>query len=232
MKTLRIFVSVFVSTTFSAAFAQTAVPPPPMPASSGPSLTVTMQLIQNKLNDIGPVSFAVFLQNTSQDNARTAIVSNEISNVLADQSQCRISYHWKGTDLEAFPASEAAPRRKFEISPHIDDFADVFPLMIAAERKAKSSAYRDLDYMFSLRSVQEIVVKPWEQHGTEWLARNGHPDTIVTSTNPAMTALVVHQAHGVENVFPFTDADLADRVAKALTHAVELCGGGKSEEPF
>jgi hypothetical protein len=35
----------------------------------------------------------------------------------------------------------------------------------------------------------------------------------------------------LENWFPFTDADLADRVAKAITHAIELCGGG-NKEPF
>jgi len=212
--------------------AQQPVPLPPQPAGSGPSLPVTMQFIQDKLNDLGQVSFVVFLQGTNQGNTWTATVTNEISNVMADPNQCRISYHWKGTDLAALPAGEVAPRRKYVVSPHIDDFAEIFPLMMAAERRAGSQSYRDLDYVFSLRSVQEIVVKPWEQYGTERLARNGHPDTIVTSTSPPVTALVVRQAHGVENVFTFTDADLADRVAKAMLHAVELCGGGKSEEPF
>ena len=31
------------------------------------------------------------------------------------------------------------------------------------------------------------------------------------------------------NMFPFTNADLANRVAKAITHAVELCGGGNKD---
>jgi hypothetical protein len=47
-----------------------------------------------------------------------------------------------------------------------------------------------------------------------------------------LTALVVRRPHGVMNLFPFTDADLADRVVKALTHAVELCGDGSKPEPF
>jgi hypothetical protein len=212
--------------------AQQPVDPLHQPAASGPPLTVTMQFIQDKLSDLGQDSFVVFLQSTSQGNTWTATVTNQISNVLADQSQCRISYHWKGTDLEALPASGIAPRRKLEISPHIDAFADVFPLMMAAERRASNQTFRDLDYVFSLRSVQEIVVKPYEQYETERLARNGHPDTIVTSTSPPMTALVVRQPHGVEYSIIFTDASLADRVAKAMVHAVELCGGGKSEEPF
>jgi hypothetical protein len=212
--------------------AQQPANPLPQPAINGPSLTVTMQFIQDKLNDLGKISFVVYLQSTSQGNTWTATVTNEISNVMADQNQCRISYHWRGTDLEALPVGGTAPRRKFEVSPHIDAFTDVYPLMLAAERKASSQAFRDLDYVFSLRSVQEIVVKPYEQYGIERLAKNGHPDTIVTSTSPPMTALVVRQPHGVENVIIFTDASLADRVAKAMVHAVELCGGGKTEEPF
>jgi hypothetical protein len=30
----------------------------------------------------------------------------------------------------------------------------------------------------------------------------------------------------------FRDEDMANRVAKALVHAVELCGGGGKPEPF
>lgn len=30
----------------------------------------------------------------------------------------------------------------------------------------------------------------------------------------------------------FRDEDTANRVAKALVHAVELCGGGSEHEPF
>jgi hypothetical protein len=222
----------FVLLLIDPAVAQQGVPPPPMLAGNGPSLAVTMQFIQDKLNDIGPVSFVVNLQNTIRDNTWTGTVSSEISNVVADQNQCRISYHWKGTDLEALSTNEAAPRRKYEVSPNIEDFDGIFPLLKAAERKANIKVYKDLDYEFSLRTVQEIVVKPWEQFETEWLAKNSHPEISVTSTNPAMTALVVNQPHGAQNVFIFTDADLADRTAKAMLHAVELCGGGKTEEPF
>ncbi|MGD0683022.1 MAG: hypothetical protein ABR990_13350 [Terracidiphilus sp.] len=232
MKILRAIISALVLTAFATTFAQQTVTPPPQPAGSGPSLAVTMQFIQDKLSDIGQVSFVAFLQSTSQGNTWTTTVTNEISNVVADQNQCRISYHWKGTDLEALSTNETAPRRRLHIAPFIDDFADLFPLMMAAERKASSQTYSNEDYAFSLRAVQDIVVKPWEQYGTERLAKHGHPDTTITSTNPPITALVVRQAHGVENVFTFTDADLADRVAKAMVHAVELCGGGKSEEPF
>lgn len=211
------------------AVSQQPVPLPPQPAGSGPSLAATMQFIQDKLNDLGMVSFVVFLQDTSSGNTWTANATNEISNVVADQNQCRISYHWRGTDIGALSANQAAPRRMKKI----DAFAAVFPLMLAAERRANGkTTYQDEDLAFSLRDVQEIVVKPFEQHGTERLAKNGSPNVIVTSTSPSITALVVRRSHREENVFLFTDADLADRVAKAMLHAVELCGGGKGPEPF
>jgi hypothetical protein len=33
------------------------------------------------------------------------------------------------------------------------------------------------------------------------------------------------------NMFSFSDVDLANRVAKAMVHAIELCGGG-NKDPF
>jgi hypothetical protein len=215
------------------AVSQQPVPLPPQPAGSGPSLSATMQFIQDKLNDIGMVSFVVFLQDTSNGNTWTTNATNEISNVVADQNQCRISYHWRGTDLEALSPNEIAPRRKLRISSLNDDFAAEFLRVRAADRRPNGkAAYKDEDDAFSLRDVQEIVVKPFEQHGTERLAKNGSPNVVVTSTSPPITALVARLPRREENVFLFTDADLADRVAKAMLHAVELCGGGKAPEPF
>ena len=89
---------------------------------------------------------------------------------------------------------------------------------------------RDENRAFLLRDVQEIVVKPLEQFENEWLAKNGHPELVVTSTNPPMTVLVLRQPHGEDYTFRFTDANLADRVAKAMLHAVELCGGGNKDK--
>jgi hypothetical protein len=184
---------------------QPVAPPPPQPAAAGPSLAVTMQFIQDKLNDNNKASWIDNAQTTRYAGMNWAdTVTHEISNVVADQGQCRISYHLftKHSVAYRWIATSDGKNNKGEES------------------------------SFSLRTVQEIVVKPWEQFETEWLAKNGFPGTSVTSVNPPITALVVRQPHGVENVFVFTDAALADRVAKAMVHAVELCGGGKSEEPF
>ncbi len=173
--------------------AQQSVAPPPRPADSGPSLAVTMQFIQDKMNDIGKVNFVEFLQNTNDNSNFTSSWSNEITNAVADPNQCKISFHWrvwKGGSIS-----------------------------------------QDRDVWYTIRDVENIETKPYAQYQTELDASLGNPNLITTSTNPPLTALLVYRPHNWSSVFPFTDPNLADRVAKALTHAVELCGGG-NKEPF
>jgi hypothetical protein len=184
--------------------AQDSVPAQPAatPAASEPTLADTMQFIQNKLNGIGKLAFFAILQDTSSESNGSTwsqTIQNEISNVVADQNQCRISYHWKTTN---------------QGSPYW-------------EKRIRTS--KDENDVFSLRDVQEIVLKPFEQDRNELYAKMGG-SAIVLSTNPSITVLSVRQTHGVENVFEFSDADLADRVAKAMLHAVELCGGGNKDK--
>jgi hypothetical protein len=193
VKTLRAIVFVFGLIAFSSAYAQQPVPPPPQPAANGPSLEVTMKFIQDKLNEQGKIGYVEFLQNVSDGSTNPDTHTNEISNMVADPGQCRISYHRRAT--------------------------------------SQGQTYKDENDVFSLRDVQDIVIKPLEQYVTEWSAKNGQPNIICTSVSPAMTALIVRRPHGELNYFDFSDAALADRVAKALTHAVELCGGG-NKDPF
>jgi hypothetical protein len=174
-------------------------------AASGPNLAETMKFIQDKLNDNNKTTWIDNAQSAWDTKQKwTDTVTHEFSSVVADTGQCRISYHIFTKHSRPYWA------------------------MKTSDGKSNKGE----DKTLSLRSVQEIVVKPWEQYETEWLEKNGHPEATVTSTAPATTALVVRQPHGVENVFTFDDAVLADRVAKAMVHSVELCGGGKSEEPF
>ncbi len=62
------------------------------------------------------------------------------------------------------------------------------------------------------------------------------PDTSqkVDKTHPQQMIKKVEEKDSLskEYVIIFDDADAADRVAKALTHASELCGGGLNKEIF
>ena len=192
MKTLHAAVSVLFWTTVSATFAQQAVAPPPQPAADGPSLAATMQFIQDKLNEQGKAAFVEYRQNTSDGSTLIVTIVNEISNVVADSGQCRISYHRKA--------------------------------------KQDGKVYKNDNGAFSLREVQDIIVRPFEQHESEYFSNTG-VNIVVTSTTPSVTVLTVRRPRGEINFFDFTDAALADRVAKAMVHAVELCGGG-DKDPF
>jgi hypothetical protein len=157
MKFLRttLFIIVLGLMAFSSASAQQAIAPPPKPADSGPSLAVTMKFIQDRLNSIGNVRFIAFVQNTADGGTFSNAYTNEVSNVVADQKQCRISDHWKAT--------------------------------------RDGSTLRDLDAWFSLRDVQDIVIKPYERAQTEATASAGDLKIVTTSTNPSVTALVVRR---------------------------------------
>jgi hypothetical protein len=86
----------------------------------------------------------------------------------------------------------------------------------------------------SLKEVADIVVLPLEQQYKKSAATGGHPE-LSYRIDPPVFALVVHPLKPEKwwHYFGFYDEDPANRVAKALVHAVELCGGGgKKEEPF
>jgi hypothetical protein len=85
-----------------------------------------------------------------------------------------------------------------------------------------------------LKLVQEITVTQWDLLLQQGSAKAGHPEVSV-SVEPAVFLVVLKATAGspsTQNMrFNFYDEDMANRVAKALQHAVDLCGGGH-QEPF
>jgi hypothetical protein len=84
----------------------------------------------------------------------------------------------------------------------------------------------DADYSLALKNVKEILVLPQDQNQNQVDSRNGHPDWN-SRISPLLFVLIAKRPKGLVNVFLFSDETMANRVAKAITHAVELCGGGK-----
>jgi hypothetical protein len=85
------------------------------------------------------------------------------------------------------------------------------------------------DYNLLLKDVRDIVVMPQEQNQKQIDTRSGHP-AWNSQITPSLFTLVARRPKGLENAFLFSEEDMAGRVAKAMVHAVELCGGGK--DPF
>jgi hypothetical protein len=68
---------------------------PEATAGSAPSLGGTMSTIQNELSSIGTVSFTVFLKDKADGSTTQNRYVVQVSNVVTDLAQCRLSYHWK-----------------------------------------------------------------------------------------------------------------------------------------
>jgi hypothetical protein len=218
----------------SAASAQSkkAVPPPPKPADSGPSLEVTMKFIQDKMNDQGTVGYV-----TTQTNLNGVLfrIYYVISDAVADASTCNLRLTEKTTTQIEVANGTTYNENGKPVSG--DDLSRV-------QVETSTSSFKD---------VGSIAVESSQDAGNRRWAQAAHPEVTLAFT-PAVYSLALNgtkkdafsfhvvfnrgkqppqefDQKGKENTFTFRDEDAANRVAKAMLHAVELCGGGKAE-PF
>jgi hypothetical protein len=87
----------------------------------------------------------------------------------------------------------------------------------------------DQDAWFLLKDVEEVVVETKEQNFKKAASRQGVPE-VSTRVDPPVFVITAKKKNGGDE-FALNDEPLAHRIAKALVHAVELCGGG-SKDPF
>jgi hypothetical protein len=84
----------------------------------------------------------------------------------------------------------------------------------------------DGDGWIPFRQVDHVTVLSLDQYFAHVNTVSGHSGW-TTQGSPALTVVTAVRPDGVENIFYFQDADLANRVAEAMRHAAELCGGIK-----
>jgi hypothetical protein len=191
--TLRAIMSVFVFTAFSASFAQQPVAPPPKPDAGGPSLAVTMQFIQDKMNEQGKINYALY----THDNAKgedwpVYQISIDVTNVVADPATCRITWHKVTTN-----------GGKVGING---------------------------DFSLDLRNVLSFEVRTSMHEAKMEDTANGNP-ALDKRQDPPYFAVTAKLRENTETPLFFPSEETANRVAKAMVHAVELCGGG-NKDPF
>jgi hypothetical protein len=87
---------------------------------------------------------------------------------------------------------------------------------------------RDQDAGIPLKLIENIIVMPLEQDFKEGNTKEGHPSWSQRA-DPATFVLRAVRSGGIGNEIFFQDQDLANRVATAMVHAVELCGGGNKD---
>jgi ribosomal protein L20A (L18A) len=216
------FVVSFAALLGASMIAQKAVAPPPKGADSGPSLAATMQFIQENMNNQDTVGW---VETRSDLSAITFRDFYRISGVVADVASCTL-HKIETTDIKI----------------------DV----------AEGSTYNDLSRhsvstsTIHLRDIESIRVESLQDLGNRSFAEKAHPEITVTIT-PAEYTLTLVASKPVFNfhvsftkgkqspiesdqsykmdTLRFRDEDTANRLAKAFTHAIELCGGG-NKEPF
>jgi hypothetical protein len=77
-----------------AASGQQQANPAPKPANSGPSLAVTMQLVQEKLNEQGKMSWTTHYHDSADNTDWIYQFVFEANKVVADAAACTIAYHY------------------------------------------------------------------------------------------------------------------------------------------
>jgi hypothetical protein len=225
MKTyaLTLAVTIFILTPVPAAIPQQGAPPASNQANSGPSLAVTMQFIQDKLNGTTQISQHL-MWNASTDKrfveyAQLNIVSGISS---ADPASCHITARQKYiyTFAPSVMSSSIAVSGGGALTVHTDNSK---PLSLSNPWTFA------VDNPLSLGNVYELLV----MSSTEYW-HQVDPTTDYEIEPMAFVLVVRTKADEQANksaAFSFGDKDVASRVAKAMVHAVALCGGG-SKDPF
>jgi hypothetical protein len=100
----------------------------------------------------------------------------------------------------------------------------------------KDQVSDDEDFSLNLHDVQSVRVMTYVQYVREVDGEDTDhtdPKDWYTKFDPTMLILFPQLAGDKtgEYGFIFADEEIANRIAKVLTHAVELCGGG-SKKPF
>jgi hypothetical protein len=85
--------------------------------------------------------------------------------------------------------------------------------------------------LFTLQDVRSLKVMPFDQFIKAENAVAKHPSWDTRSDPPVFVLLALRDGIIGNYPFVFSDEDMANRVAKAMVHAVELCGGG-NKNPF
>ncbi|MGA7410095.1 MAG: hypothetical protein WBW33_06390 [Bryobacteraceae bacterium] len=195
--------------------AQDVPPPPPPKKDNEPALGDTLKFIRDKLNAQGRVSRMVIKHDHSKGQYATERWSSLVSDATTNVAACTLSFR---TVLDVDTDSDQS---RLEQSVKLS-FRDLDKLAVEPETETRKREFASLPNgvgPFTLVSVDPEVF-------SVVLYANGGKIHISTS---------IKQLHfeGEADVSLATlairDEDMAQRMAKAMIHAIELCGGGSKD---
>ena len=186
-------------------------------AQGEPSLEETMRFIQKELNEQGKVSTIKTARDTLKNEHLAPLkIVKEVSVVLADPATCTLMWR-EVSDLTDVGVWE----NKEEVSLHDVSKLEVLPLRDVYNKNSVKIGHPEL---VSDTDPAVYVLAILMPEGKRIL---GHEHMVPVANPPSDRDTSLPEAH----LF-FRDEELASRVAKAMVHAVELCGGGSQPEPF
>lgn len=212
-----------------AAWGQQSAPPSAKPTDSDPTLAATMQFIQEKLSEQGQIGWAEISSKQPEITRRNLVL---VADVMADPLACTL-YTTETVDLTIELPKGAKLRSGSSVT---------------ADDLSTHSVETDTT---SFKQVEKITVEKLQDIHNNALAEAAHPDITVTvtpavfyvklwasnavfsahiSTTKGSQAPVEKDTTSKTNGITFRDEDTANRVAKAMTHAMELCGGGVTKK--
>jgi hypothetical protein len=203
------------------ALAQQAVPPPPQPAPDkpvGPSLDVTMKFIQDKVNQQGSIKYVESWSNTVSGSSSPSKESSVESHVVAIDPAGGLSLQQTFKSLTSTSGGTRTATGTWQMLFKDVEKLEVLNSMDFKHRKSPTMVFQDdppyYEIFFHLVAGKTVL----------------HHTVRVESANNGKTPESDNNIG--EFVLHFRDEETANRVAKAIIHAIELCGGGNKPEPF
>ncbi len=190
-------------------------PQPPKPADEGPNLEVTMKFIQDKLTEQGTIHYALYTHDNLSGADTGTQVSFEVSSFTFDGCKYDFRSKWDISKNGDAPSGmhEDGSIEHFK-SAEVRTAESWWNQELADEGSPSRTARAEPDVF-----VLSLVEGGWKKKECK---ENGQE---VACPKPNLWSRMGH-------TWSFRDEDTANRVAKALVHAVELCGGGSKPEPF
>ena len=182
-----------------------AVAQQPTPSGSGPTLAVTMQFLQEKLGGQGQIRFAQHELMSPSGDTWDSNTSIEVTSVRASPQACSLKYHFKQIDTYKDPN---------------------FRITNAKGKVLKAGAPIENEehelVLSTVIGIHALAAGEYLSDGVQATA-NGVAQTVTFTTDPPVFVVTVQTPEKLKKVFFFPDQQIAERVGKAMQHAVDLC---------
>ncbi len=225
---MKVWLSLLLAFGFSiTAYGQQSAPPSAKPADSGPTLAATMQFIQEKLSEHGQVAYAML---RSDDPGITHRTIDRITDVMADPGACTL-YITGLSDGNII----LAPGMTLKQGLSTNDY----------------STHKVNTVTIAFKQVEKVSVSKLQDYQNQTFAEAGHPE-ITSSLTPTVfhvklsgsSAIVTGHVSFTQGTqapverditskiigYTFRDEETATKIAKAMKHTMELCGGGVTKK--